>query len=533
MKKHFLILLFAGLMPFSDLFSQKISFVSSNAVPFAYSKLGSVRGCAGIINDNYYILENDYGGAFDFKNNISTYVTCFSISHGKMKFRLNLNEILAESKKEVDKIIFYDVITWKDKIVAFYTQKNASAKYFQVFAAIFDSNGKLIRPAIELGTIQHKNASGSFLGQGGLFVNGRNTLSVVHDFKYKITLDSSKLAMYSTPEDKESNVKVLIYDTDFNLVQTVVAALPIETKTAHLYDFDLDNNGVLYFLTKANLSKSAKKNEKDDDNTFQFHQINTKANNSLKTFPIVVNNKIINEAQLFLKNDNELFCFGTYHDADNKKSNGKTTGAFSAFLNTNGANSFVTSQFDIPQPTRDAMEPYKKKPKNGLLQQFSLQNAFPDHNGGMYVVMKCEIIKVTVKGTTGALNSYEEQTFSNLYMYVSKDKKIKWLTGSNDFGKNAEMATRIDRRMYYVRNDQLSFVFLRNWVVEKEPMGLYEANFNKANGNFDDNLKFIGPIPSSLGNVHTVDNTLYHLPGNEFIFTTVGARLAFLKYKIE
>lgn len=532
MKKHFLILLFTGLMFFSDSFSQKISFISSNPVPFAYSKLGSVRGCAGIINDSYYILENDYGGVFDFKNNISTYVTCFSISQGKMKFRLNLNEILAESKKEVDKIIFYDVITWKDKIVAFYTHKNAFAKNFQVIAAIFDNNGKLIKPAIEMGTIQHENASGSFLGQGGLFVNGRNTLSIVHDFKYRITLDSSRLAMYS-PEDKKGNVKVLIYDANLNLVQTVVSELPIKTKTADLYDFNLDNNGLLYFLTKENLSKSDKKNEKDDDNTFQLHQINTKANNTLKTFPIVVNNKIINEAQIFLQNGNDLFCFGTYHDADNKKSNGKTTGAFSAFLNTNSANNFVTSQFDIPQPTRDDMEPYEKKPKDGLRQQFSLQDAFPDNNGGIYVVMKCEIIKVTVRGNTGAMNSYEEQTFSNIYLYISKNKKIKWLTGSNDFAKNTEMATRIDRRMYYIRNDQFNFVFIRNWIIDKEPMGLYEANFDKENGNFKENLKFIGPIPSSLGDVHTVDNTLYRLSDSEFIFTTVGRQLAFLKYKIE
>jgi hypothetical protein len=531
MKKHFLILLLAVSMSFSNSFSQKISIVSSDPVPFAYTKLGSVRGCAGIINDSYYILENDYGSARDFKNNITTYITCFSISEGKMKFRLNLNEIVAESKKEVDKIIFYDVITWKDKIVGFYTHKNPSAKNFQVIAAIFDGNGKLIKPAIEMGTIEHENASGSFLGQGGLFVNGRNTLSVVNDFKYKITLDSSRLAMYSTPEGKEGNIKVLIYDSNLNLVQTVVSALPIETKTADLYDFSLDNNGQLYFLTKANLSKSDKKNEKDDDNTFQLHQINTKANNSLKTFPIVVNNKIINEAGIFLKNGNELYCFGTYHDADNKKSNGKTTGAFSAFLNTNSANNFVTSQFDIPQSTRDDMEPYEKKPKDGLRQQFSLQDAFPDNNGGVYVVMKCEIVKVTVRGTTGALNSYEEQTFSNIFFYISKDKKIKWLTGANNFGKNAEMATRVDRRMYYVRNDQFNYVFLRNWIVDKEPMGFFETNFDKDDGSFKGNLKFLGPIPSR--DVHMVENTLFRLSDNEVILTTVSGQLAFFKYKIE
>jgi hypothetical protein len=531
-KKRALILLITWSMSFSVSHSQKISAVTSNQVPFAASKLGSVRGCAGIIGDSYYILENDYGSPHDFKNNISTYITCFSISQGKMKFRLNLNEILSESKKEVDKMLFYDVITWKDKLIAFYTHKNATASDFPVIAAIFDSNGKLIKSAIEMGTIPHQDASGSFLNQGGLFVNGRNTLSVIHDLKYKLTPDSSRLAMYATPEGKEGNVKVLIYDSNLDLVQTVVSQLPMDTKTADLYDFALDNNGLLYFLTKANLSKSGKKNEKDDDGLFQLHQINTRANNTLKSFPIVVSDKIVNQAGIFLKNENELYCFGTYHDAGDKKTNGKTTGAFSAFLNLSGANKFVTSQLDIPETTRVAMEPHdKKKAKDGLLHEFRLQNAFPDKKGGIHVVLKCDIVNVTVSGTTGALNTYQEQTFSNIFFYLSNDKKIKWVTGSNDFGKNPEMATRIDRKMYYVRNDQLNYVFMRNWVFENEPMGLYEATFDKNNGNDQDNVKLISQIASRDN--HTVDNTLYSLSDNEFILTTTSAQLGFIKYKIE
>jgi hypothetical protein len=531
-KKRALILLITWAMSFSVSHSQKISAVSSNQVPFAASKLGSVRGCAGIFDDSYYILENDYGGPRDFKNNITTYITCFSISQGKIKFRLNLNEILAESKKELDKILFYDVITWKGKLIAFYTHKNASASDFPVIAAIFDSNGKLIKSAIEMGIIPHKDASGTFLNQGGLIVNGRNTLSVIHELKFKITPDSSKLAMYVTPEGKEGNIKVLIYDPNLNLVQTVVSALPFDTKTADLYEFAFDNNGLLYFLTKANLSKSGKKNEKDDDGVFQLHQINTGANNTIKSFPIVVSDKIVNQAGIFLKNDNELYCFGTYHDAGDKKTNGRTTGAFSAFLKT-GANKFVTSQFDISEPNRVSMEPYeKKKAKDGLLHDFALQNAFPDNNGGMYVVMNADIIKVTVRGSTGAMNSYEEQTFSNIYFYISKDKKIKWLTGTTDFAKNAEMATRIDRTLYYVRSDQFNFVFIAKGMIGNESTSLYETHFD-GNGNFKGNTRIISQISPALGDVHTVDNTLYRLADNEFIFTTASGQLGFFKFKIE
>jgi hypothetical protein len=234
---------------------------------------------------------------------------------------------------------------------------------------------------------------------------------------------------------------------------------------------------------------------------------------------------------LFLKNDNELYCFGTYHDAGDKKTNGRTTGAFSAFLNT-VANNFVASQLDIPESTRVDMEPHdKKKAKEGLLHEFRLQNAYPDNNGGIYAVLKSDIVNVTVSGTTGALNTYQEQTFSNIFFYLSKDKKIKWVTGSNDFGKNPEMATRIDRKMYYVRNDQLNYVFMRNWVYEKEPMGLYEATFDKNNGNDQDNVKLISEIASR--DIHTVDNTLYSLSDNEFILTTASAQLGFITYKIE
>lgn len=87
------------------------------------------------------------------------------------------------------------------------------------------------------------------------------------------------------------------------------------------------------------------------------------------------------------------------------------------------------------------------------------------------------------------------------------------------------MATRIDRQMFYVRNNQFDYVFQRNWIHEKEPMNLKEVNFRRDNGS--DNLKFIGPIPSSLGEAHTVDNTLYRLSDNEFMLTTVGGQLPF------
>lgn len=95
------LLLFSALgFIYLETYCQEKKFTLNPAVSTGYSKLGAVRGTAGVIEDYYYVLENDYGGQLDFNNSIHTLLSIFSISKGELIKRVNLNELVANTKKK-------------------------------------------------------------------------------------------------------------------------------------------------------------------------------------------------------------------------------------------------------------------------------------------------------------------------------------------------------------------------------------------------------------------------------------------------
>ena len=233
-------------------YCQEKKFISIPFVDVGYPKLGAVKGAAGVIGDNYYILENDYGGRLDFKNNNQTILSISSISNGKLLKRVNLNEMVATKQKEVDKIIFCDVIAWKDKIIGFYTYKNASAKKFMASAIICNAMGESETSQIEVGDYKHDYLSGSFLWQGGLLINGRNILGAGNDFQFRLTANSPRAIVLCAPdENSASNLKFKIYSPGLKDEQVVAVNIPLKAKSADLVDFALQKDGKIFLAIKA------------------------------------------------------------------------------------------------------------------------------------------------------------------------------------------------------------------------------------------------------------------------------------------
>lgn len=516
--------------------SQKGLLFASKTAPYAFSKLGAVKSCAGITNNTYYIIENDYGTRGDFKNNIRTSVAAFSLD-GKFKKRFNLNEMAASSGKEVDKILFCDVIAWKDRIAGFYTYKNANAKNFSAYGILCDPEGKLIKTGIEIGDFQHDYKDGTYLWQGGLLINGRNTLSVVKDFQYRMTPDSSVIVVLcSPPADGTGNTRFRVYDKELDLKKEIAVTIPLQNKVADLNDFAMDNNGVLFLLTRTYKSKSErKKMSDDDDNFYELHAIDTRNNNKLNTVPLNIDGKVINTANLILKQEGQLYCFGTYSDGDNKKSRGNTTGVFSAWVDPLSPATFKKSAYDIPDSEYETLiEIGGKKNKNGINDKFSLYESVPDNTGGVYVIMSCETLIVTVRGQTGAMNTYKEQTGNMLITYINKEKRIKWCTGLKDFSWNPEMMTRTDRFLFFERGQTLHAAFVSSHMVGMEPQSLYERPFNNITGSHPrESTKIVGAVPPNYAGAKTVEKSILPLGNGEFILTMVGAQLGFFKFRID
>ena len=506
------------------------NFSFGTPVAMGYQKLGAAKGTAGTIGDNYYVLENDYGGAFDFNNNIRTIVTAFSISEGKFKNRFNLNEMVANSRKEMNKILFCDVIAWKDKLVGFYTYKNASGKNFLASGIVCDANGKLIKSDIDIGDFQHNYQNGSFLWQGGLLVNGRNTLSVVKDFQYRMIPDSSKIVVLCSPLENSGNVRFKTYDNNLVMQKEITATIPLQSKVADMIDFGMDNNGYLYILTKSNKSKAERKKVSDDDDYFyELHVINTKDNNKAKTIPLDFPDRGIVNMELIIKNDNQVFCFGNCWNINNKKSAGRITGVFSAYINNSSSIGEVAkSTYDLPDSVFETVsfdKKEKKENKNGLVSKFTPYQAFPDNEGGMYVIMVNEVVDVFVQGSTGAMNQYSELTKSFIISYIKPNKKIKWSVGWGELARNPQGLTRKDRTCFLVKGSTLFGVYIGG---QKQ---FYKRVFNKETGAFPEGL--IGSFRDPYGAFKQLEKSVMPISNNEFAIITFANQLSLGKFKIE
>ena len=137
MKKHFILSFFV--FSFSILHAQKNPAFEGIVIPASYDKLGAIKGIAGIIDDNIYVIENDFGGKFDMNNNIKTSIAIVSLQKGNLVKRVFLNDMVAQSGKVVNKILFCDVVAWKNQLFGFYTYKHPGGKEFPANAIILNA----------------------------------------------------------------------------------------------------------------------------------------------------------------------------------------------------------------------------------------------------------------------------------------------------------------------------------------------------------------------------------------------------------
>jgi hypothetical protein len=515
MKIHTILIWAAlSLSPFIS-YNQGNKMITNPGATAGYEKLGAVKGTAGVIGDNYYVLENDYGGAFDFNNNIRTILSTFSISSGKLVKRVNLNELVASSKRDMNKILFCDVIVWKGKIIGFYTYKNPSGKEFLANAIVCDANGKVEKDNISIGDFKHTYLDGSFLWQGGLLVNGRNTLAAGSDFQYKFTPDSSRAIVLCAPGEGSANTKFKIYKPGLEEEMEVAVNIPLKSKTADLVDFVLSNDGKIYLATKSYKSGAVRKKISDDDDFYtDIYEIDTKAGNKVTDLSLSIDGKGFNDMNIGLTRTGYPVCFGSYYYADNKKAKGNIQGFYSIKVDPLKFSVMSRKVYDLPDSVIESFSEEKKAAKRGagLEKKFAVKKIIPGDDEGLYVYQECNVVQTTVRGTTGAMNSYEEVTEGGLAYGIGPDGEIKWAKRIWTRGRNAELATRTDRLDFFLFKGDLSFAYRQGnnkggvlrlvWLNSKDGYLRY-----KNLGEFQTYSSF-------------VQNTLAALGNDEYVLTT-------------
>jgi hypothetical protein len=496
------------------IFSQVSNFIVGPAVTMGYEHLGAVKSVAGIMNDKIYIVENDYGRAFDFKNNIRTSVSCFSTKTGEYVNRFSLNDLVAHSKKEIDKVLFCDVVTWKNKLVGFYTYKNPAGKSFLASALVCNADGQPQKSIIEIGEFVHNYSDGSFLWQGGLLVNGRNTLSVSKDFQYRFCPDSSRLLILCAPlEDKSKNIRFKIFDSNLETQKEIAASIPLQEKVADLIEFSMDNKGIIYLLTKTYKSKKERSKIKDDDDyLYQIFTINTNSNNDVKSVILDLPGKAIADLQLGYLNGVPMLA-GSYTDLTSKKSKG-INGAFTIKTDPDLSATAVRIKA-FPDSLIEKLESAKAVKKGeGIGDKIRIRRWLQKEDGGLYAFASNEYIEVMVQGSTGALNTYTEVTGNMIFYSINTDGTIGWERGFIQASRNREMGTRSDRVEFIEKDHHLVALYAGPLPSDEDKTGLVAYVYDEHGRN--DKIA-AATFDKELQQFRILENGLRQLSKNEYI----------------
>jgi len=503
MKKHSFLSFFV--FSFSILHAQKNPAFEGIVIPTSYDKLGAIKGIAGIIDDNIYVIENDFGGKFDMNNNIKTSIAIVSLQKGNLVKRVFLNDMVAQSGKVVNKILFCDVVAWKDQLFGFYTYKHPGGKEFPANAIILNANGELVTANQEIGEFKHEDVEGSFLWQGNGHLGGRNTLSVVKDFQYRFTNDSSRLVVLCAGE-KTANVHFKIYKPGLIHDKEVMANVPAEKNTS-LLQFTMDNAGVIYLVTQTLKSKAERKSSSGDDYLYMLHTINTAQNNKVQSKDFELNEKAILNINIGITEKGTPILAGYYNDLTHKKREGQAHGSFTvrfepATLNYNvQANEIPVS---VLLETR-----FKKDIENGigLEDPIAFVRFETKPGGGLYGFGQSNTGVVTVRGTTGAMNSYDEMTWYHTVCSIDESGKILWESFTFLFSGNKEMATRKSRIEFAPVGDQVHGLFVRQGLTTMEDY------ISTANGlSIDRSIK----LSADMSNYGMVEGTLRRIGADEY-----------------
>lgn len=468
----------------------------------------------GVINNNYLIIENDFGKALDFNNNIRTNVRKYSISNLINKGNIYLNPLVADGMDD-DKIIFTDIFLWKNRVVGFYTLKGKSTqKSFPVYARFFDGNMRPVsKKSIDVGEFPHNYSSAATFNQGGTLVNGRNKLAVRDEFVFRVSPDSSKLVMIMPAEGKgDFNLKCKLFDENLNLIKVITAAIPIQSKEASIVSFMVGNDGNVHLLTKTLKSKSERKENNDDDYLLEIHSINISADNSVQTKVLGFPNRMLLSHSMVVDAKGNLNILAMYRDLS--KGFG-AHGIYTAKLEGNGLKLIAedSHEFNEELLKKEISEKDLKKGKgisSFRLGEFSLR---PD--GGIYA--KGQSVKnITIsRGSTGALNSYYTEYGTTVFCFVDPAGKIRWAKGIDTYDTNQEALTSTAGSIHFFRNGNFYVGYATDNKLKKKDLkrGISISSYDDAGGivnekfiAFSDELQDFGLVASSFYRVN--DNTV-------------------------
>jgi len=393
--------------------------------------------------------------------------------NNNMKLLESVPISMGEKKKERT----YQYATQIDgELVMFSALLDKKAKVNLLFAQTI--NKKTLKPSSKLTRVGAIDFDGK---------SKRNSGS----FSYHISGDDRRILIYyNLPYEKNANEKLSyhIFDKDLNLLWEKNITLPYEADLFRVVDYQIQENGDLYMLSKIFQDKA--KNRKKGKPNYHYQIIAyTNKGDDKKEYPIILEDKFLSEMKIAINDKGDIICGGFYSDNSSNSLNG------SYFLKIDGANKQIVSksfqEFGIDFITQNMTDKQKKKTKKREgkgkdveLFSYDLDNIVLREDGGAVLVGEQYFVRVV---TTYDSNGNPRTTYHYYYndiIVISINPKgdIEWTEKIakrqhtvNDDGYFSSYALMItDDKMNFIFNDNVKNLATSKMTKGKAKGQLYD-----------------------------------------------------------
>ena len=254
-------------------------------------------------------------------------------------------------------------------------------------------------------------------------------------FTYTISNDEKRILIYyNLPYEKDENEKFFyhIFDKDLNLLWEKNVTLPYENDLFVVVDYDIQENGDLYLLSKI-FKEKAKERRKGKPNYHYQILAYTDKGESKKEYPVVLEGKFLTDMKIAINQEGDIICGGFYSDNGTMSING------SYFLKIDESTKSIVSksfkEFGIDFITQNMTDKNKKKTKKREekgkdveLYQYDLDDIVLKDDGGAVLVGEQYYVRVvTTTDTQGNIRTTYHYYYNDIIVIsIDPDGQIEW-----------------------------------------------------------------------------------------------------------
>ncbi|RZJ72505.1 hypothetical protein [Flavobacterium sp.] len=384
-------------------------------------------------DDKYYLSEEGKAVKVSFDKR-DIYVQKFDPATG--------NEVSSKFYEDAvaKNTVFERILFINGKAVIFLTQWDGDNKKEQLYTQEVNMDTGILQGEKQL----LLKIDGKVTGEG----SGRMMdFNLVNKFPVYRSFDNKKfLVKYRRiPEvknDKKSFDKIgfVIFDENMKEISNREVTMPYTERRMNNLDYQLDNNGDLYLLTKVYHDDSGddKKSKKDEEANYHLEMMVLKAGaKEFKTAQIENGNKFINSVQMYdIPNGNGVIAAGFYSNGRGKDFQSASDGAIT-FRVSPDAEVGKVHYYDIPveiineYSSKKAIRKNEKKEESGEGAKFGNLvfrelKIMPD--GSIFMAAEQYILVVSTHySSSGTRTTYSYNYNSVLVLKADKEGNLQWM----------------------------------------------------------------------------------------------------------